>query len=100
MINKKELLVNCDCGRGYKLDLLKDDLLLITGLGMCKENSIWKKYPDEKPEEDQNCLVCCQGSDNLIHRAWYDSGFFRSLEYGPSFPLLVTHWIELPEVPK
>lgn len=61
----------------------------------------WKKFPDEKPNEDQNCLVCCGDYEfTLPHKAYYHDGFFRSLETNSAYPLLVTMWMPLPEIPK
>ena len=59
-------------------------------------NDIRKKLPEV---EDQDCLVKNENEfhDIPMHRAYWSEGYFFSNETSNSFPLLVTHWMILPE---
>jgi hypothetical protein len=80
----------CSCGKPHSLESI-DNLFDKLNDGC----TLWKKFPDEIPEEDENCLVSHENED-LTHRAYFHDGVFRSLEHYGAFPLLVTHWMKLP----
>ena len=62
-----------------------------------KEERRWRKFPDEKPEEDTWCIVFHDGeidSDHYMRFAYNNKCDFAL--YGNE----VTHWMPLPSAPK
>jgi regulator of replication initiation timing len=62
-----------------------------------EEERRWRKFPDEKPEEDTWCIVFHDGeidSDNYTRFAYNNKCDFAL--YGNE----VTHWMSLPSAPK
>lgn len=65
-------------------------------------NPLWKKYPANIPEDDQNVLVIHSDVQMLPIKAFYCDEWkvFCSLESdGTNVPLHVTHWIPMPTPP-
>ena len=62
-----------------------------------EEERRWRKFPDEKPEEDTWCIVFHEGeidSDHYTRFAYNNKCDFAL--YGNE----VTHWMPLPSAPK
>lgn len=62
----------------------------------------WKTYPDEKPIDDKNYLVCWLHNNlkfSTPHKAYYceEEDKFISLENNNAHPLVVNIYIEFPD---
>jgi hypothetical protein len=62
----------------------------------------WNLTREKLPEEDKNLLVFCEGCEITVpYKSYFANGLFWPNEGNlNNFPLLVTHWIYSPEIPK
>ena len=61
-----------------------------------EEERRWRKFPDEKPNKDQWCLVYHEGEIDADHYTDDCNNHCRFVMYG----CYVTHWKPLPSAPK
>ena len=86
------------------VDLLQKEMASITILkeemSFLKEKMKWRKYSDQKPDENGYYLVANVKSRHFNDIAWYskDEDWFH--EVGRGTPREITHWMPLPTPPK
>lgn len=63
----------------------------------------WKKYPEEKPDINVTCYVTNKKRGYYAWLGFYNQSYDYFASTDPryeGFPIEVTHFIELPELPK